>query len=428
MGLRCTLRDIDGYGVAAVCLGIVSIDQAAGWRVRPPPPTSDHAGCCGHIERNLDGGSLDRPRRLDFRPKSRIPLRLNVDTIGSIHLVRLFTLTSRKPAGRIGILLGVTHGRGDGFADDRPPPAPFQTSSRTGRHFGILSKVAFPATMLGAFAVNTTLVSMGWSILGASYVAVVLAAAAGTCFEFVIPYDKSWQPRWTDVKNDLLFMVAIQMVLPQVLGLVVALTALGYFESLDWSLAQVWPSQLPLILQVALMLLTAELFRYPLHVAAHNTKTLWRLHAVHHSPKKLYWLNVGRFHPVEKALQYSLDTLPFMLVGVGGDVVALYFLFYAINGFYQHSNVDVCYGPLNYLVSGPELHRWHHSKLVDESNRNYGNNLIVWDLLFGTWFLPKRVRVSELGLFNRDYPLDFVGQMTAPLTPGLDKQSPPHDR
>ena len=296
------------------------------------------------------------------------------------------------------------------------------------RHFGILSKVAFPATMLGAFAVNTTLVSMGWSILGASYVAVVLAAAAVTCFEFVIPYDKSWQPRWTDVKNDLLFMVTIQMVLPQVLGLVVALTALGYFESLDWSLAQVWPSQLPLILQVALMLLTAELFRYPLHVAAHNTKTLWRLHAVHHSPKKLYWLNVGRFHPVEKALQYSLDTLPFMLVGVGGDVVALYFLFYAINGFYQHSNVDVCYGPLNYLVSGPELHRWHHSKLVDESNRNYGNNLIVWDLLFGTWFLPKRVRVGELGLFNRDYPLDFVGQMAAPLTPGLDKQSPPHDR
>jgi len=38
------------------------------------------------------------------------------------------------------------------------------------------------------------------------------------------------------------------------------------------------------------------------------------------------------------------------------------------------------------------------------------------------------VRVGELGLFNRDYPLDFVGQMTAPLTPGLDKQSQPHDR
>ncbi len=46
------------------------------------------------------------------------------------------------------------------------------------RHFGILSKVAFSVTMLGAFAVHTTLVSMGWSSLEASYVAVVLAAAA----------------------------------------------------------------------------------------------------------------------------------------------------------------------------------------------------------------------------------------------------------
>jgi len=31
---------------------------------------------------------------------------------------------------------------------------------------------------------------------------------------------------------------------------------------------------------------------------------------VHHYPHKLYWLNVGRFHPIEKALQYMLDMLP----------------------------------------------------------------------------------------------------------------------
>jgi len=252
----------------------------------------------------------------------------------------------------------------------------------------------------------------------------VVAAGAVTLFEFVIPYDKTWQPRWTDVKNDLLFMVAVQMVLPQLLGLFLALNLLGYLEPLDLPLSDVWPRTLPLFVQVALMLVVAELLRYPLHIAAHNTKTLWRLHAVHHSPKKLYWLNVGRFHPVEKALQYSLDTLPFILIGVGAEAVALYFVFYAVNGFYQHSNVDVRYGLLNYLVSGPELHRWHHSKLIDESNRNYGNNLIVWDLIFGTWFLPNSVRVGELGLKNRDYPLDFLGQMTAPLTPGLDKKPP----
>ena len=288
----------------------------------------------------------------------------------------------------------------------------------------ITSWTVYPATMVVAFIINATLLSAGLPILSASYVTVVVAAGAVTLFEFVIPYDKTWQPRWTDVKNDLLFMVAVQMVLPQLLGLLLALNLLGYLEPLDLPLSAVWPRTLPLFVQVSLMLVVAELLRYPLHIAAHNTKTLWRLHAVHHSPKKLYWLNVGRFHPVEKALQYSLDTLPFILIGVGAEAVALYFVFYAVNGFYQHSNVDVRYGLLNYLVSGPELHRWHHSKLIDESNRNYGNNLIVWDLIFGTWFLPNSVRVGELGLKNRDYPLDFLGQMTAPLTPGLDKKPP----
>ena len=291
----------------------------------------------------------------------------------------------------------------------------------------LLGWVAYPATMAGAFGVHAALLAAGLPTLVAAYLSVTLAAGAVACLEFIIPYDRAWQPRWTDVKNDLIFMVTVQMVLPQLLGLLAALTLLDHLAPLSPPMTQVWPAALPLPAQVGLMLLVAELLRYPLHVAAHNTM-LWRLHAVHHSPMKLYWLNVGRFHPIEKALQYMLDTLPFILLGVGAEVVALYFVFYAVNGFYQHSNVDVRYGPLNYVVSGPELHRWHHSKLIHESNRNYGNNLIVWDLIFGTWFLPRLAKVGDLGLLNRSYPPDFLSQMTAPLTRGLDKTPPPDAR
>lgn len=288
----------------------------------------------------------------------------------------------------------------------------------------VLSWTAYPATLAVAFWTHAGLQEQGLPVLTASYFAALLGAAMVTMLEMVIPYDRSWQPRWDDIKNDVLFMVAVQMVLPQVLSLACALTVVAYVQSSAWPIGALWPRSLPLVVQLGVMLLGAELLRYPLHVAAHHTKTLWRLHAVHHSPTKLYWLNVGRFHPVEKALQYALDTLPFALVGVGADAIACYFVFYAINGFYQHSNVDVRYGPLNYVVSGPELHRWHHSRRIHESNHNYGNNLIVWDLLFGTWFLPTRRRVVELGLINRDYPLDFLHQMTTPLTPGLDKAPP----
>ena len=150
------------------------------------------------------------------------------------------------------------------------------------------------------------------------------------------------------------------------------------------------------------------------------SRVLWRFHVVHHSPHRLYWLNVGRFHPLDKAGQYVFDALPFVLLGVSSEVLAAYFVFYAINGFFQHSNCWVALGPLNFIVSGPELHRWHHSVLPAESDRNFGNNLILWDILFGTRFLPKDRAVETLGLRNRAYPMGFLAQMKAPFIPGRD--------
>ena len=171
------------------------------------------------------------------------------------------------------------------------------------------------------------------------------------------------------------------------------------------------------------MMILADGLRYWLHRWAHEWKPLWRFHAVHHSPHKLYWLNVGRLHPIDKGLQVFLDTLPFLLLGVGEHVLALYVVCYAINGVFQHCNVDIRLAILNYLVSGPELHRWHHSMVKEESNHNYGNNLIIWDRLFGTWYLPSEREVQELGLGNREYPSNFLEQMTVPFIPGADKQT-----
>jgi len=101
--------------------------------------------------------------------------------------------------------------------------------------------------------------------------------------------------------------------------------------------------------------------------------------------------------------------------------LALYFVFYAINGFFQHCNINLRLGALNYLISGPELHRWHHSIDYREADKNYGNNLIIWDLIFGTYFLPKSRTVGDLGLLNRQYPQSFIAQMKTPFVNKLDK-------
>ncbi|MDA0345954.1 MAG: sterol desaturase family protein [Verrucomicrobia bacterium] len=285
----------------------------------------------------------------------------------------------------------------------------------------------YPTVIIGCFAVYHLLRLTELPIQLSTYIAVFLGAFLVTGLECIFPHRNEWAPGRTDVGSDFTFMVVVQIVLPKLLSFFVAITLLRQLPSIE-SLNGIWPHGWPLALQAVIMLATADLFRYLLHRTSHEwSEPLWRLHAVHHSPHKLYWLNVGRFHPIEKSIQFLLDALPFILLGVSEEVLALYFVFYAVNGFFQHCNIDVKLGLLNYLISGPELHRWHHSRLPHESNKNYGNNLIIWDVLFRSRYLPADREVQTLGLLNRDYPLDFLHQMQTPFIKGADQPGIPED-
>jgi sterol desaturase/sphingolipid hydroxylase (fatty acid hydroxylase superfamily) len=210
-------------------------------------------------------------------------------------------------------------------------------------------------------------------------------------------------------------MVFIQTLLPRALvaGLALALAAWMHSRSPSpW-----WPHQWPLFAQALLMVLAVDFLRYWLHRACHTYAPLWRLHEIHHSPDILYTLNVARFHPLEKALHFCLDTVPFVLLGVAPEVIAAYFLFYAVNGFFQHSNLRLRYGFLNYLVGSAQTHRWHHARDPRDAYCNFGNTTIVWDLMFATWYLPKN-RSLEIGIPDREYPKDFWSQMFTPFRKG----------
>jgi sterol desaturase/sphingolipid hydroxylase (fatty acid hydroxylase superfamily) len=236
-----------------------------------------------------------------------------------------------------------------------------------------------------------------------------------TLFEIILPYRIEWKPSREDIGTDLVFMLLVQVALPKLLTLVTAVYLVSWMNTNGAPLLNLWPHQAPIWLQMLGIMFTADLLRYWLHRAAHEWDPLWRLHEVHHSVQKLYWLNVGRFHPLDKSLQFLCDILPFMLLGVSKEVITLYFVVYSIKGFFQHSNVDVRIGWLNYIISGPELHRWHHSRIIRESNSNYGNNVIVWDILFGTFFLPNDRSVDDIGLTDDNYPSTFMAQLKAPF-------------
>ena len=281
----------------------------------------------------------------------------------------------------------------------------------------------YPFIILVSLTSFVWMMNSGSPLLFSSYLSVLLGTLGVILHESLHPARSEWSPTAEDLIPDGLFLIIVQVGIPSVLKVVLPAVIITLAGNSAFTKLNFWPHGWPLIGQVGLMLLTAEFFRYWIHRFMHEFNGLWKFHAVHHASDKLYTMNVGRFHPLDKTIQFLGDSLPFLLLGVSSEIFAAYFVFYAINGFYQHSNADVKLCFLNWIVAGPELHRWHHSTTIAEGHANYGNNLIIWDSFFGTRFLPPERTVSEVGIGNKQWPKGFFSQIIAPLTHPTDQES-----
>ncbi|MGZ5164247.1 MAG: GH3 family domain-containing protein [Burkholderiales bacterium] len=268
----------------------------------------------------------------------------------------------------------------------------------------------FAGTAVFAFGF---MLANGSPLVVAAYVPVMVVGIAIVLLEWRFPEHLAWRPRWADIRSDAAFMALVQVTVPRVLAALGAIAIAAWMH--EHARSTLWPQDWPLAAQAVLMVVTIDLVRYWLHRACHRFPLLWRLHEVHHSPDILYVLNVGRFHPLEKVLHFCLDTAPFLMLGVAPELIACYFLLYSVNGLFQHSNVRLRYGWLNYIVGSAETHRWHHARDPKTAACNFGNTTIVWDLVFGTWHLPKASRIEDIGIMDRAYPKDFISQMLAPF-------------
>ena len=288
----------------------------------------------------------------------------------------------------------------------------------------------FPVALLAVPTAIYILISRGLSIPVATYTVVVMLGLLFWVFEWLMPYRKEWNTPKGDIKNDLISGTVAYVILPIFLKplYIAMLAGVTAWLASSWG-GSLWPSDWPLPLQLILMLLIGDAGRYWGHRLAHEVPFLWRFHAVHHSAKRLWWWNATRQHPVDKAwFQFTEMFFP-ILLGADGIVLSLYLGVTAVCGYSQHCNINLKLGPLYWFFNVVDLHRWHHSKNIAESDNNYGNNLIIYDRLFGTYYHPERQsqshqQVGNIGLLNPDYPQNYLGQLAAPFKKGLDKVQP----
>ncbi len=179
-----------------------------------------------------------------------------------------------------------------------------------------------------------------------------------------------------------------------------------------------WPGNWNPVVQVFLLLSVKDFFRYWYHRWMHESEFMWRWHAVHHSSKRLYWFNGTRSHPIEGLVSSLLWGIPLAFIQAPVEIVFVTGLLGRTIGRFQHTNMDLILGPFDYIFSSPKNHRYHHSAKISEGHSNYGGDVIFWDILFGTFYLPKGQQPSDkIGIEEMpNYPQTFIGLILAPFT------------
>jgi sterol desaturase/sphingolipid hydroxylase (fatty acid hydroxylase superfamily) len=173
-------------------------------------------------------------------------------------------------------------------------------------------------------------------------------------------------------------------------------------------------TSLPVVVQLAVLLLGADLVQYSVHRVFHEVPALWRFHAVHHSSEHMDWLAGSRSHFVEILVDRSLVMVPLYLLGASKAALDAYVMFAAVQAVFIHANVRLNFGPLKYVFTTPQFHHWHHSSDKPAIDTNYAVHLPIFDLLFGTFHMPEQHWPVEYGTTKR-LPRTFGKQWLYPF-------------
>lgn len=287
----------------------------------------------------------------------------------------------------------------------------------------ILAVSAYPvivvATPLLAYALYWQTQSLFWAGFAGTLWFVIFTAL----FEHWIPFRREWNPGYSaqnrkDTKMNVLYMVTSYFtqefgVRSFIMFAVIPLIAWAAHSQQDGVLASYWPHQWPIVVQVLVLFLITDFNDYWLHRTMHEWHHGWAMHKIHHSMEQLNWSASAKLHVLEHFFNNAPRLLVLTLLGVKPEVVLVFFMYNNSLGFIVHSNIALNTRWLNYILYMPDHHRFHHSKIHREADTNYSGPTIIWDQIFGSFYLPHTHGPEQLGIDDNEKIV--VGQHTLPI-------------
>ncbi len=235
------------------------------------------------------------------------------------------------------------------------------------------ASLLYPSVFFGAFS------ALGLARGAPGVIAAVVAGSAllVSVLERLFPVSSKWNEDHGDTRSDRLYLVTnlgVSQTAAYLVGLVSARS----------DMLAVWPTELPFALQVLLALLVFDLGLYAVHRASHSVGWLWRLHAIHHFPRRIHWVNGQRRHVVHELLEGTPGLVVLLVLGAKGPVIASALAMVTVHLLLQHANIRYRGGALRHVFAVAELHRWHHQRRYAAVQGNYAAVFAFWDRLFGS--------------------------------------------
>ena len=138
-------------------------------------------------------------------------------------------------------------------------------------------------------------------------------------------------------------------------------------------------------LAVIIAFLVQDFTGYCTHRLKHRVNILWNRHIIHHSSED-FNLACALRQSISNAINFStIFMIPAALLGVPVKIFIILGPIHFFFQFWYHTQLISKMGLLEYFLVTPSHHRVHHAINPEYIDKNYGQILIIWDKLFGSF-------------------------------------------
>lgn len=159
------------------------------------------------------------------------------------------------------------------------------------------------------------------------------------------------------------------------------------FAILDWVYANIRIFTLPENTWWAWLIafLIHDLCYYIDHRISHRMGFYWAFHQVHHSSEEYNLTVAARGFLLDGTSLIKPVFILMPLLGMSLFHILTVTIFTSIYGIFVHTKLVKRMGIFEYFMATPSNHRVHHGSDVKYLDKNYGQVLIIWDIIFGTF-------------------------------------------